>query len=736
MKRIISLLVALSLFSAIIGEGKMMLANASENSGGMSEILLVVKNKVEIPTEYKNFTYQYSSGNENGYWNFNWASDDGGELRIRADSKGRINNYNLFESNHEYTATKGRAPQFTRKEAEGKTLEFLKKTIPEAYPSLDKQASFHISPYDGVYNFTYNRLENDILCENQWVNVSINYVTGKVEYMSTSWLYDVVFEKIDAPISENDAKGIWKDNVQMELKYLYKYDEQINAYLAYVPNKELKEIDAKTGTIIESKYEWLYNGDNSMPEDMTASGALSGGGSSSNKNNFSEEELNKLTQHEKLLTLTQADDRIRKIENLSIGDEYTLVSGNLYTENNISLLKDDKTSVNYVWHIIYSEPVTKGESPKTVYADVDAKTGELKSYRDNSEDWLNISEKAKINENMATIIAKKFLDAVSGMKMQNVLDYTISEKFLTNDKGKAVNVGWDIFYRRGHSGISVANDGLNVSVNRMTGKITHYSYNWQEKVDFESAENIINNEQALLAYIDNAKAKLEYHIITTYFYDIESKNTVSNTGEVSDFQSSVVKNQKSTVLVYRFESPSTEVSAKTGEYINEVETLNTSFEGYADINGHWAAREIELLGNIGVLPKRREFRAYNKISQEEFLTSLFLSKGRNFSYDYAVNEGVITKSEINRTGAITRYQAVEFIVRFLGYGKLAKDHSIYRVNFSDAESIPQKYLGSVAIGKSIGVITGANGNYNGSADLTNGEAAMMIYNTMLKASEY
>ncbi len=756
MKRIISLcLVFCMAFSSMCSAVS---AESAGNSAEMENVLVQVKSKIDIEKQYSEFSYRYNSRDENSYWVFTWGWPDNGDIQIQADDRGRIISYRKWN----YTSGKeSRAPSFTRLEAQARATTFVKKAIPEVYGALGNEPEYMVNSQSLCYSFTYNRFENGIPCINQQVNVRVNYVTGDVESMSVEWLYDVEFKKVEKPIGQEKAKKIWKEKTDLELKYLYDLSgidsvgKTVKAFLAYVPTQDAKSINAETGEILEQEYEWVYDygADDAVTEDMSAAGA-GASNSQANKVQLSEEELKKIAEHDNLLTLNQADKKVRELSELSLNANFRISSSNLIADSYAyPVAYGEQEGVGYSWRIVYTGPVTKGQSPQSIYVTVDARTGELESYRDYETNDLSADMKASLTAAQAKTISDRFIKKVSKDKAGKVLDAEATEISSWNSNGNKVQTGWDFKYTRANDGIPTASDSVNISVNRMTGKITFYTCVWQESVQFEAASGIIGKDAAIAAYIDNACVNLEYHTFMTYLYNTESEVEEKSIGYLGDG----VKNKKSTVLVYSFESPSTVISAKSGKYIDfsgtEVEKThgNKTFSGYADTKGHYAEREISLLADIGVLPQRDKFMPHQNIKQKEFLYYLFMGANTYRMYNQAgiadtavidevyasaISAGVITEKEINREAAVSRYQAIRFLVRYMGLGKLASDHSIFRVGFKDAAEIPKEYLGFVANGKSMQIISGSHGSFNGSLSLTNGDAAKIIYNTLKKVGEY
>ncbi len=758
MKRIISICLVVcmalsSLCSAVSVE-------SAGDSAEMEKVLVEVKSKIDIEKKYSEFSYRYNSHDENSYWIFTWAWPDNGDIQIQADDKGRIISYRKWN----YTSGKeSRAPSFTRLEAQTRATAFLKKAVPEVYGALAKEPEYTVNSQSRCYAFTYNRYENGIPCINQQVNIRINYITGDVDNMSVEWLYDVEFKKVEKPIGQAVAKKAWKEKTNLELKYLYDLSgidsvgKTVKAFLAYVPTQETKSVNAETGEILNQEHEWVYDygANDVVTEDMSAEGA-GASNSSSNKVQLSEEELKKIAEHDNLLTLNQADEKVREFSELSLNENFKISSSNLIADSYAyPVAYSEEEGVGYSWRIVYTGPVTKGQSPQSIYVTVDAVSGEIESYRDYETNYLSVDMKASLTSAQARAISDGFIKKASKDKAGKVLAAEASEVSSWNSNGTKVQTGWDFKYIRANEGIPTASDSVNISVNRMTGKVTGYTCVWQDGVQFEAASGIIGKDEAISAYIDNAHANLQYHIFTTYLYNKESED--KDVKESVEYLGVGVKNKKSSVLVYSFESPSTVISAKSGKYIDfsgmEVEKIGTNkaFSGYQDIKGHYAEREISLLADIGVLPQRERFMPDQNVKQKEFLYYLFMGANSyrmynaegiddaaivNEVYASAISAGVITEKEINREAAVSRYQAIRFLIRYMGFGKLASDHSIFRVGFKDSADIPKEYLGVVAIGKSMQIIGGSNGRFNGSLSLTNGDAAKIIYNTLKKAGEY
>ena len=94
-----------------------------------------------------------------------------------------------------------------------------------------------------------------------------------------------------------------------------------------------------------------------------------------------------------------------------------------------------------------------------------------------------------------------------------------------------------------------------------------------------------------------------------------------------------------------------------------------------------------------------------------------------------VENGIITKAEINYTGFVTRVDAVKYLINILGYGPVAEVSKIFVPHFADTNKIPIDLLGYVELARSMGIINGDIDNTFRPDDfLSNGDSLIMIYN--------
>lgn len=201
------------------------------------------------------------------------------------------------------------------------------------------------------------------------------------------------------------------------------------------------------------------------------------------------------------------------------------------------------------------------------------------------------------------------------------------------------------------------------------------------------------------------------------------------------------------VLVYMADQAKpNRIDAATGEVINYDGTLYKESEPvtYTDISGHFAENEIAILAGLGISLPGTEFRPNDGIIQKDFLN--LLAKILNWPslseketqeevdrmYSYLIRNGVVKAGEKNPSAGVTKEEGIRFIIRALGYEKVAELPDIFVVRFSDADQISKSMYGYVAIASALKLIEGDSENrFNPGQNLTRGEAAVIFYRMLL-----
>ncbi len=729
----------------------------------LKQILYAVKSVIDIPEEYTEFEYDIYTRYDEETWSLNWAVEDYGKsISVEADQYGNITRYNEFIRNN-----KTKAPTVYRKEAMETAYNFVEKLYPEI---MDELELYNDDVSSNTYRFYFRRVVNGLPYDRNTVNVIVDYTTGRVKQFRIDWEHDAEFDTTDDIITLDDAVAKWKEDFKLDLKYCIfaDYDNdgkfmQATAKLVYMNSGTQTDILAKSGEYLEKSYGWTTNDkDMEITENAVFGEAASDNLSAGSSVKFNESELERMAELEGYITIDEADKAVRTYKQLALDDSFTLSS---YSKGTKYMPYSDNENRPVIWNLRYTGKVTEGSFETiTARASVNAETGELlsfstyKKYSYFDENGNFVKPTLKLDSDSAQALADEFLKTVNPERYKSLefsdstpeysIDYISSEYGKTDSE----NDGWyyttaSVAYNRIQNGFEVNGNGASVTVDCVDGKITRYSVEWTDELTFDAEKQSVDFDAARDAYIENSDKQLEYIRYTVYLYDeaADSDNAEKDLyyGEYSD-----IRTRNETRLVYTFNIPFYAVSAVDGKpleysakYFNKP--TDEPFGGYNDIENHWAQDKIELLSDIDVLLPAESFNPDEAVTQKEF--ALMLMSASNFYTEidtYAeldsrvgelisyMNNNSLTDEDIEPDAPLMRKDAAKFIMRAMGYEKIANIGDIFKTDFLDNDSIDPAYIGYVAIAKALGIINGSDGFFNGDESITKAESVVLIYNYM------
>jgi len=93
-----------------------------------------------------------------------------------------------------------------------------------------------------------------------------------------------------------------------------------------------------------------------------------------------------------------------------------------------------------------------------------------------------------------------------------------------------------------------------------------------------------------------------------------------------------------------------------------------------------------------------------------------------------INQGIVKEDEKAPDAIVTKEEAVKYIIRALNFSKVANIKDIYTVPFKDGDMIDPELKGHVAIAYGLKIVSGSNGYFNPSANITREQAAILVFN--------
>ena len=138
-----------------------------ESADKMQEVLITVKNKVEVPGELTEFT-PYSDEHQDGAtYVFSWTNEDkSANLEITADEMGRVRDYYSYDRN---LKSEKKLTKLSKADIISFAEEFVKKTLPEVYEGestlVFDEKSWNVNNLN--YNLSFVRTYNKHVCKYQ-----------------------------------------------------------------------------------------------------------------------------------------------------------------------------------------------------------------------------------------------------------------------------------------------------------------------------------------------------------------------------------------------------------------------------------------------------------------------------------------------------------------------------------------------------------------------------------------
>ncbi|SHK56493.1 YcdB/YcdC domain-containing protein [Tepidibacter formicigenes] len=438
---------------------------------------------------------------ENYTWNLSFNKYNDKETKdffIAIDSNtGKIKalskyEYNYSDENKEPTISKEKAKEIAKK--------YIDKINPDKLSQIKfiDEVNYDESSKPRNYYFRYIRTIDGVEFDSNYINIDVDAVNGKVIGYSYSWSEDMDFPKIDNVISKEEAEKLFSENIKINLNYINQFDFKSNELekLKLVYNYRFENgnmIDAKEGKIIN----WGYNKEKEETKDIYKS--------------KKEEILKNAKDKSKLEKELNKEEAVKLIKK-KIKEFYNIDNMDL---SYLELV--DNNNFNKVWVADFGKKDNKGYIKDGGSITIDALTGELVSIgKWNNEEKPNEIFTPKLTWDEAyykaiETIAKYFPEKIKDIKTEQI-KYPMTYKF----EGKEIPVRYVYFnFPRLVNGVEYYYNNISVSVDVKTGKVNELNYFWDDKVEFEGIDNIINKEEAKKVFLNENKPKLMYITINT-----------------------------------------------------------------------------------------------------------------------------------------------------------------------------------------------------------------------------
>lgn len=659
---------------------------ADEDGKGLEQAITEVKNIITVPDDYSNFssssTERDTSSGKIKVWRLDWKQKDGGDGSISASmgEDGFLYEYNKYSGNE----TSNSLAKVTKDNAQAVAEEFLKKAIPEYYGQLKIVDSNSNISSTQDYDFVYQGFINEVPVNFGNINIGVNKYTGEVNYYNGENLdtKGIQYPSIDDVIEQAAAQKAYIQKIGVDLKYYSYYDynqKKMKIFAGYsIGGNGDNAIDAKTGQAVSLYREsHLYNIKDSV------SGANADNSIAVMNEKLTEEETAEVNNVADLITKEKAESILR--------ETFDIITSNMKVKN--TSLNKRTMDNKYIWNVSFDG----------AYGEVDAKSGEIISmhcYTGDNTKTINISKTE--GQNIAEDFLKKIAsDKFSQTKYEDVKRSIFKIGVVQPEKTFSFN------FMRQVNGIEFSSNSLQVEVDNASGKIAGYNNNWYDDISFPDVTKAMSKEAA--------------------FEKIK---------QLSNFTLQYAKLDKDKIgLVYNFKDINENyiidpVSGVRLDFSGEVYKTNKLPE-YTDISGHWCEKTVKELLDNGYYLDGDKFNPDMSITQGNFLKYLYSTVKSSYNtddefYNMLIKNGIIKNEEKSPNSPVTNADAAKFVIRYLGYEKIAVHPEIFNNPFND--TIEEKNKGYAAICYSLNIIKGTNGKFDESHNISNAEAATIIYN--------
>lgn len=571
------------------------------------------------------------------------------------------------------------------------------------------------------HSFRYVRVVDDVLFPENGVDITVNG-QGQITSFYLNWNDQIQFTKPETKISEKEATALFQTETKARLSFHLPWEKQDQEkpplFLVY-RNPFQSYVDPETGKLLTYQLE---------PAEKTAPAPVS------SKRLPSLHSGSPLTQ-EAAFSLVQKTLKLSGYKLASAYYHESSYRGNRPIWNLQLVLKDKETTG--------SEKVPQG-----IYCEVDAQTGDILSYSNDSD--LTIQREAKETSKSVEALKENAMDTLRKWSptIASDLFYTGSEP---HSYGRAPDARASYHFQRFINGIQAATGSANIVMDRNSGKVIYYNVDFGKESYPKQLPKHISADQAIKAWSKEAKAELVYVLQPVDEALIkQGKDAPSRTAK----------------LVYRMNiTPADQpysLNAETGEWINEAngKVLVLHRENPTDIAGHPAEKELLLMYQYDALSlKDGKILPELPITRGEMIEMLIitLNQGRvspmmyesrtaSFadvsksspyfaSVENAVDLGILDKSSkrLNPEEKINRAELADMLVRALGYRKLAEHSELFTSNLTDIAD--SKLSGPIAIVNALGIITGKNNRFEPGKEVSRADAAVAFSRFLEKRAE-
>lgn len=707
---------------------------------------------VSIPKEYvlqgASLSADTLAGGKRSVWSLDFVHKVNGKskgsiyVRLNADN-GQLLDYSAYLDNPN---SKPAYPlKVEREEAQRIAYSFLSEvasTFKDQVKFNPEYGSQQLPPLTGQVRHTlrFDRIVHEIPYVDNYIELDVDS-EGHVLRYTLQWDDTIKFPKVDAKLPADEAKKKLMEQAKPELRYLIPYKVQGPSQPVLSYDMSALAIDAVTGKEVQIGYINPNLVSDTPVADKPlgdAPGAVS-------------------------LTEEQAKQAVLAAFSLPLSAVY---GGASYYENT-----NDFTGAAVAnWRLNWELKDGK-ETMGSASATINSRTGFISSFYSYSYQYHSSSTKPALSYDQAET------KALETVKKQ--LPWLANELYIVKrdksqyepDKAPSIDSYYFSFVHK-VNGAAVDYDNVSVAIDANTGAVRSYDASINPFKYPETGVKVITPAQAIEKWMMYYRTELTYYLMQNYVYQgqpipAERYKIMLAAGEI---QPSDVEYSTDAQLIYRLVprqlGESVFLDAQSGEWKNRETGEATLLEKpkAADIDGHWAQRQLELMVAYKALDvKDGKVRPNQIITRGELIKMLVLAMNsgrspiplgaaedsaasasfndvstKNQYYVYvesALQQNLIDIGDgsFNPDGKVDREEMAELIVRALGYNSLANYDNLFNINFKDAGKTEKKGQAAIVVGLKIMTLT--NGSFQPDKQVSRAEASVAFFRFLQTRAE-
>jgi hypothetical protein len=678
----------------------------------METALIAVKTLVDIDDDvFTDFSYSSSYSNwetrEGLVWYFYWSADNAYVYAV-ASAEGTLLQFSRwdFEGRHFGFA------EISKDEAVARADAFIRSANPRTHQYYRAPESVSTSIHSSEFHLMYNAEVNGRAFPAAQISVSIDKFTGEVVRYHTRNVDPgrFRFEPATGLISQSAAVSAYAERIGLSLEYRSSFDWESNVltvFPAYLRNSHGDSfISARTGQVVHYVYDLGEEDSASL-----AGGAGTGSpqaamdaaeGDGGRRANITPAERAAIEQVAGFLSSEQALQKLLEAAGLADLDVRS------FDEQHIGLNRDFLDRNRYLYNITMFRHLdwdADDDEIAGLFGNVDATTGRVMSFTFFYH-GLPMSDSA-MTDAQAEAAVNAFLRGIAPDELAKTR--LEGRQSPAADRFGSRTGSFSFSFVRHENDIPFRDNGINVTFNQHTQRVTSFSLSWYENVTFPSVAGVLTQQRALSAFVDQNGSEIFY--ITT-----------------GEGNASIVYEFARHALIDPF-------TGRAMGHDGRPITDSTVTPAYGDVAGHWSELYVMRLLDNGVFLWGGRFEPNRVMTELEFLHYIMLIEASSFArvqpQAFFAQRGIDVEASADRQ--LTRQEAARIIVEYLGYGNLARQPQWFVYPFND--SVAEEYRGFITISYMLGIVSGdENGRFNAANNVTRAHAAVMLHNLILARS--